>query len=95
VLSGVSEEQAIGRFDESLQRLYMEYAKGQHGNWKDLQTSLKGRDFFRAGPLMRALEYDNPCVLLIDELDKVDEGIREALATTSHQKLCNAASASI
>jgi MoxR-like ATPase len=25
---GVSEEQAIGRFDESLQRLYMEYAKG-------------------------------------------------------------------
>jgi MoxR-like ATPase len=39
---GVSEEQAIGRFDESLQRLYMEYAKGQHGSWKDLQTSLKG-----------------------------------------------------
>jgi AAA domain (dynein-related subfamily) len=71
---GVSEEQAIGRFDESLQRLYMEYAKGQHGSWKDLQTSLKGRDFFRAGPLMRALEYDKPCVLLIDELDKVDEG---------------------
>jgi len=48
---GVSEEQAIGRFDESLQRLYMEYAKGQHGSWKDLQTSLKGRDFFRAGTL--------------------------------------------
>jgi hypothetical protein len=71
---GVSEEQAIGRFDESLQRLYLEYAKGQHGSWKDLQTSLNGRDFFRAGPLMRALEYDKPCVLLIDELDRVDEG---------------------
>ena len=76
---GVSEEQAIGRFDESLQRLYMEYAKGQHGSWKDLQTSLKGRDFFRAGPLMRALEYDKPCVLLIDELDKVDEGFEAIL----------------
>ena len=76
---GVSEEQAIGRFDESLQRLYMEYAKGQHGSWKDLQTSLKGRDFFRAGPLMRALEYDKPCVLLIDELDKVDEGFEALL----------------
>ena len=25
---GVSEEQAIGRFDESLQRLYLEYARG-------------------------------------------------------------------
>ena len=76
---GVSEEQAIGRFDESLQRLYLEYAKGQHASWKDLQTSLKGRDFFRAGPLMRALEYDKPCVLLIDELDKVDEGFEAML----------------
>ena len=76
---GVSEEQAIGRFDESLQRLYLEYAKGQHGSWKDLQTNLKGRDFFRAGPLMRALEYVKPCVLLIDELDKVDEGFEAML----------------
>ena len=44
-----------------------------------MQTSLKGRDFFRAGPLMRALEYDKPCVLLIDELDKVDEGFEALL----------------
>jgi hypothetical protein len=72
--SGVTEEQAIGRFDESLQRLYMDFTKAQHGNWQDLQGSLKGRDFFRAGPLMRALEYERPCVLLIDELDKVAEG---------------------
>jgi hypothetical protein len=70
----VTEEQAIGRFDESLQRLYMDFTKAQHGSWQDLQSSLKGRDFFRAGPLMRALEYEQPCVLLIDELDKVDEG---------------------
>ena len=76
---GVSDEQAIGRFDESLQRLYMEYARGQHGSWKDLQTSLKGREFFRAGPLMRALENDKPCVLLVDELDKVDEGFEALL----------------
>ena len=79
----MNEEQAIGRFDESLQRLYMEYAKGQHGSWKDLQISLKGRDFFRAGPLMRALEYDKPCVLLIDELDKVDEGFEALLLRKS------------
>jgi MoxR-like ATPase len=77
--SGVTEEQAIGRFDESLQRLYMDYSKSQHGSWQDLQNSLKGRDFFRAGPLMRALEYEQPCVLLIDELDKVDEGFEAML----------------
>jgi MoxR-like ATPase len=30
---GVTEEKAIGRFDESLQRLYMEFSKGQHESW--------------------------------------------------------------
>jgi MoxR-like ATPase len=70
---GVSEEKAIGRFDESLQRLYMEFSKGQHEDWRTIQANLKGRDFFRPGPLMRALECERPCVLLVDELDKVDE----------------------
>ena len=71
---GVTEDQAIGKFDEGLQRLYMEFARGEHADWQSVQASLKGRDFFRAGPLMRALECERPCVLLIDELDKVDEG---------------------
>ncbi len=71
---GVTEDKAIGRFDEGLQRLYMEFSKGQHEEWQSVQTNLKGRDFFRPGPLMRALECERPCVLLIDELDKVDDG---------------------
>ncbi len=76
---GVTEEKAIGRFDESLQRLYMEFSKDQNENWQSLQANLKGRDFFRPGPLMRALECEKPCVLLIDELDKVDEGFEAML----------------
>jgi len=76
---GVTEEKAIGRFDESLQRLYMEFSKGQNENWQAVQMNLKGRDFFRPGPLMRALECERPCVLLIDELDKVDEGFEALL----------------
>lgn len=76
---GVTEEKAIGRFDESLQRLYMEFSKGQNESWQSLQANLKGRDFFRPGPLMRALECEKPCVLLIDELDKVDEGFEAML----------------
>ena len=70
---GVTEEKAIGRFDESLQRLFMEFSKGEHEDWRAIQANLKGRDFFRPGPLMRALECERPCVLLVDELDKVDE----------------------
>ncbi len=76
---GVSEDKAIGRFDEGLQRLYMEFSKGQHENWQTLQANLKGRDFFRPGPLMRALECERPCVLLVDELDKVDDGFEAML----------------
>jgi SpoVK/Ycf46/Vps4 family AAA+-type ATPase len=71
---GVSEDKAIGRFDEGLQRLHIEFSRGQHKNWQSVLSSLKGRDFFRPGPLMRALECERPCVLLIDELDKVDDG---------------------
>jgi len=76
---GVTEDKAIGRFDEGLQRLYMEFSRGQHENWQTVQANLKGRDFFRPGPLMRALECDRPCVLLIDELDKVDDGFEAML----------------
>jgi len=66
-------------FDEGLQRLYMEFSKGQHESWQAVQANLKGREFFRPGPLMRALECDRPCVLLIDELDKVDDGFEAML----------------
>lgn len=73
----MTEEKPIGRFDESLQRLYMEYSKGQPENWHAVQANIRGRDFFRPGPLMRALECDRPCVLLVDE--KVDESFEAFL----------------
>jgi MoxR-like ATPase len=75
---GLTDKQAIGEFDEGLQRLYMEFCKGQGLGWHEIVQTLKGRDFFRPGPLMRALECERPCVLLIDEIDKVDEA-KEAL----------------
>ena len=57
----------------------MEFSKGQNESWQTVQANLKGRDFFRPGPLMRALECERPCVLLIDELDKVDDGFEAML----------------
>src|SRR5258708_13417994 len=69
---GLTDKQAIGEFDEGLQRLYMEFCKGQGLGWHEIVQSLKGRDFFRPGPLMRALECERPCVLLINELDKFE-----------------------
>lgn len=70
---GINEDKAIGKFDESLQRLYVELrARSESPDWDALRSDLQGQRFFCPGPLMRALQYSNPCVLLIDELDKVD-----------------------
>ncbi len=40
---------------------------------------MHGQQFFSAGPLLRALQYEKPCVLLIDELDKVDQAFEATL----------------
>jgi MoxR-like ATPase len=71
---GINEEKAIGKFDESLQRLYLE-TQGNlpSGSWTALRRDLHTLDFFVEGPLLRALEYELPCVLLIDEIDKVNQ----------------------
>jgi MoxR-like ATPase len=77
---GISEDKAIGNFDESLQQLFVDLkAKSSSVEWDGLQIELHGRRFFSAGPLLRALEYKNPCVLLIDELDKVGQAFEAML----------------
>ena len=77
---GINEEKAIGKFDEPLQRLCVELkAKSVSMDWESLQTELHSQQFFRAGPLLRALQCEKPCVLLIDELDKVDHAFEALL----------------
>ena len=65
---GINEEKAIGKFAESLQRLYLN-TQGCASARRDLHTL----EFFQEGPLLRALLCEKPCVLLIDEIDKVGE----------------------
>lgn len=70
---GINDEKAIGKFDESMQRLCVELrAKYSTVEWDSLRDELQSQRFFIAGPLVRALQCKQPCVLLIDELDKVD-----------------------
>jgi MoxR-like ATPase len=77
---GIGEDKAIGKFDESLQRLCVELkAKASGVDWELLKNELHGEQFFSAGPLLRALQYERPCVLLIDELDKVDHAFEAML----------------
>ena len=77
---GIDESKAIGKFDESLQRLCVELrSKAPDLDWESLAQELHGRRFFQPGPLLKALEYQSSCVLLIDELDKVDHAFEAML----------------
>jgi MoxR-like ATPase len=77
---GINEEKAIGKFDEPLQRLCIELkAKSVGVDWESLRTEMHCQQFFVAGPLLRALQCERPCVLLIDELDKVDHAFEALL----------------
>ena len=78
---GITEDKAIGKFDEALQQLFLE-TQGENldKDWSQIRQRLHTLDFFAEGPLLRALRYkDHPCVLLIDELDKVDQGFEALL----------------
>jgi MoxR-like ATPase len=77
---GINEEKAIGKFDEALQRLAVELrSRSGAVEWEDLKRELHSENFFTAGPLLRALRYPKRCVLLIDELDKVDQAFEAML----------------
>jgi len=71
---GINEEKAIGKFDEALQQLFLEAGTAHiNGDWEAIRRLLHELDFFTKGPLLRALLYESkPCVLLVDEIDKVD-----------------------
>jgi MoxR-like ATPase len=78
---GITEEKAIGKFDEALQKIFLETQKDLLGeDWSSIQRRLHSLDFFAEGPLLRALRSKGkPCVLLIDELDKVDRAFEALL----------------
>jgi MoxR-like ATPase len=77
---GLTAKHAIGEFDESLQRLYLELAtRTERPDWKALAKEITALDFFIPGQLLKAILAAQPCVLLIDELDKVDHAIEATL----------------
>jgi MoxR-like ATPase len=71
---GINEEKAIGQYDKSLQELYVLLMSkcARTPDWDDIKREITSRAYFLAGPLLEAIEQEKRCVLLIDEIDKVD-----------------------
>lgn len=77
---GITDRQAIGDYNRALQDLYvLLQSKGNAPDWHTIRREILSREFFTAGPLLDALESEERCVLLIDELDKVDHAFEALL----------------
>ena len=60
---GITERQAIGSFDEALQRLFLEtQAEAVDRQWERLRSRLHTLDFFTQGPLLQAVLQPKPVV---------------------------------
>jgi len=78
---GIDSDSVIGRYDESLRLLYSRILNGQQGSSENDHddflnkqgSKIVSRQFYRPGPLLRSIERAKPCVLLIDEIDKVSQ----------------------
>lgn len=71
---GIDDERAIGRFNKSLQELYvlLKSRSSETPDWNEIKRTITSREFFVAGALLESIEQDIRAVLLIDEVDKVD-----------------------
>lgn len=80
---GISAEQVLGTFDEALRDLYCRiYVKPDSTgfeDWQEHKRRLVSREFYRPGPVLRAFESEQRCLLLIDEIDKVGEEVESML----------------
>jgi MoxR-like ATPase len=68
---GITADQAIGRYDESLRQLYVLVMKDRQIDFEEIGKEIKHRKFFITGPLLESIESPEKCILLIDEVDKV------------------------
>ena len=73
---GLTDKEAVGDTSESLRQLYTLMHKG---SFEEAAEKISDRVFFAPGPLVRALESPERCILLIDEIDKISHAFEAVL----------------
>src|ERR1700704_5258307 len=69
---GVDEAKALYEWNYKKQLLRIQSEQGRELKWEDVETNIFTEDFLLERPLLAAIRTDDPVVLLIDEIDKVD-----------------------
>src|SRR3954453_9983610 len=72
---GLDESKALYEWNYKKQLLRIQaqrVTEDEGGTWNDLEEDIFGEDFLLTRPLLEAIRADDPVVLLIDEVDRVE-----------------------
>ncbi|MCP4087973.1 MAG: MoxR family ATPase, partial [Actinomycetia bacterium] len=69
---GLDEAKALYEWNYKKQLLRIQSERNEGGSWEELQEDIFSEDFLLTRPLLEAISADEPVVLLIDEVDRVE-----------------------
>ena len=69
---GLDESKALYEWNYKKQLLRIQAERNQDGTWADIEEDIFSEDFLLTRPLLEAIRADDPVVLLIDEVDRVE-----------------------
>jgi MoxR-like ATPase len=72
---GLDESKALYEWNYKKQLLRIQaqrVSEGEGGKWLDIEEDIFGEDFLLTRPLLEAIRSEDPVVLLIDEVDRVE-----------------------
>jgi len=69
---GLDEAKALYEWNYKKQLLRIQAERGEESNWSDIEDDLFSDEFLLTRPLLEAIRADDPVVLLIDEVDRVE-----------------------
>ena len=69
---GLDESKALYEWNYKKQLLRIQVESGEDTAWTDIQDDIFSDDFLLPRPLLEAITADDPVVLLIDEVDRVE-----------------------
>ena len=69
---GLDEAKALYEWNYKKQLLRIQAERGEESNWSEIEDDLFSDEFLLTRPLLEAIRADDPVVLLIDEVDRVE-----------------------
>src|SRR4051812_25693737 len=69
---GLDESKALYEWNYKKQLLRIQAQRNEDGTWEDIENDIFSDDFLLTRPLLEAIRAEDPVVLLIDEVDRVE-----------------------